>query len=215
MGHYYRRRAVEYEEIYHRDDPKRRDELEKIASALRDGLADKDVLEVACGTGYWTQLLSRTARSITAVDIAEEMLDIAKMKTYSCPVRFQLGDAFSLPPLEGRPFGGGLANFWLSHIPHSRFGSFVEGFRRQLRSGATVFIADNVYVPGVGGELVRKEGEEDTYKLRELKDGSTHLVLKNYYSRKELLSAFGSYGVEVKPEDVFYGECYWFLNYQV
>ena len=56
----------------------------------------------------------------------------------------------------------------------------------QLAIGATpvghetiVFVADNVYVPGIGGELVRKSSSADTFKLRELGDGSKHEVLKN------------------------------------
>ncbi len=69
MEDYYRKRALEYEEVYHRNDLRRKAELEKISSTLQEKLAGMDVLEVACGTGYWTQLLSRTAKSITAIDI--------------------------------------------------------------------------------------------------------------------------------------------------
>ncbi len=35
MEDYYRKRALEYEEVYHRDDPKRKEELEKISAAMQ------------------------------------------------------------------------------------------------------------------------------------------------------------------------------------
>ncbi|MGA2198467.1 MAG: hypothetical protein ABSG45_00870 [Nitrososphaerales archaeon] len=50
MEDYYGKRTFEYEEVYHRDDPRRKAELDKISSALQMRLAAKDVLEVACGT---------------------------------------------------------------------------------------------------------------------------------------------------------------------
>ena len=66
LGEYYRKRAEEYEEIYHREDPIRQHEQDLITYSMQEALKDRDVLEVACGTGYCTQFLSETARSITA-----------------------------------------------------------------------------------------------------------------------------------------------------
>lgn len=38
-----------------------------------DYLAGRRVLEVACGTGYWTKTLSETAERIVAKDIGEDV----------------------------------------------------------------------------------------------------------------------------------------------
>ena len=83
-------------------------------------------------------------------------------------------------------FDYGLANFWFSHIPRNRIESFLQSFHERLGSGTQVFIADNVYVPGRGGELITPTDSEDTYKRRELADGSKHEILKNYFSYEEL-----------------------------
>jgi len=83
MEEYYRRCAEEYEEIYQRSDPVWRQELNKIADALRQVFKGRRVLEIACGTGYWTQLLSETAQSIVAPDILQEMLEIAEKNNTS------------------------------------------------------------------------------------------------------------------------------------
>lgn len=214
MEEYYRRRAEEYEAIYHRDDPVRREELQILASALRKTLKDRKILEIACGTGYWTQVLAKAARSIVAIDVAQEMLEIAKRKDYECPVSFCKEDAYTLAFKKGA-FDGGLANFWFSHIPKSKIGCFMQGFHRVLQSRSKVFMADNVYVPGVGGKLVVRKGEEDTYKLRKLKNGSEHLILKNYFSRKELTEIFSKYDRGFDMENVFYGKCFWYVTYTV
>ncbi|HMC28611.1 MAG TPA: hypothetical protein VKM56_12545, partial [Verrucomicrobiae bacterium] len=55
MVEYYSQRAPEYDEIYHRDDRARQDDLVKMGTFLQSTFAARRVLEVACGTGYWTR----------------------------------------------------------------------------------------------------------------------------------------------------------------
>ena len=214
MENYYSRRAEEYEEIYHRDDPVRQEEQKKIENALKETLKGRRVLEIACGTGYWTQFLSETAQSIVAIDIVQEVLEIAKRKQYRCPISFHLEDAYNLS-FEDDSFDGGLANFWYSHIPKNRIDSFLKGFHRVLKSRSKVFIADNIYIPGIGGELVKKEGDENTYKLRRLKDGSKNLVLKNYFSTNELVEIFCRHVKGFSRKNIFYGNCFWYITYEL
>ena len=53
---YYAARAGEYDRIYQK--PERQVDLRKIESWLQTTLAGRAVLEIACGTGYWTQFYS-------------------------------------------------------------------------------------------------------------------------------------------------------------
>ena len=55
MQNYYNRRAAEYEQIYRRDDPARQAELSSLTLAMQQTLAGRRVLELACGTGFWTE----------------------------------------------------------------------------------------------------------------------------------------------------------------
>lgn len=213
MEEYYRRRAREYDEMYHLRDPAWQEELNKIACALRGALKGKRVLEIACGTGYWTQILSETAQTIVATDITHEMLEIAKRKQYHCPVSFCKKDAYHVSFKTGA-FNGGLANFWLSHIPKNRIDTFLRGFHRVLQADSQVFMTDNVYVPGIGGEFITKESDENTYKLRRLKDGSKHLVLKNYLSIDELTEIFSKHAKKFWKKDIFYGNYFWYILYE-
>lgn len=210
LGEYYSLRANEYEQIYFRSEPARQGEISEIAELLKDVVKDRNVLEVACGTGYWTAIAAETAGKILATDISEQMLTIARQKKLPTnKVELRLCDAYSLHSIE-ETFGAGLANFWLSHVPKAKLISFLEGFHARLKAGAGVFIADNVFVPGVGGELIKEKGCEDSYKLRRLSDGSEHKVLKNYYNEDELRDIFERFSTELMIKT---GSCYWWMSY--
>jgi len=212
LEQYYGRLAQEYERVYHRDDPVRQSELASITSAVKDALFGRRVLELACGTGFWTEVVAETARCIVAIDISPEMLAIARGKGLAPDrVEFRLGDAYTLEPVPGT-FDTGLANFWLSHVPKRRIDEFLRGFHRRLGTGAIVFMADNVYVPGIGGELVTRVGIEDTFKLRELPDGSKHEVLKNYYDADQPRSILAPRATDLQ---VHVGKCFWWVGYVV
>jgi len=209
---YYNRRAKEYEEIYHRKDPIRQKELAEIATMMKDVLSNRCVLEIACGTGFWTAVTAEVAEKVVAIDISDEMLAIAKAKGLSNKrVKFCNADAYSLDSIK-KTFDAGLANFWLSHVPKSQLNDFLRGFNKKLISGAVVFMADNIHVPGIGGELIRESGCEDTFKLRELSDGSKYKVLKNYYDASQLLEIFEPFSLGLK---VRMGDRSWWLNYLV
>ncbi len=142
---YYRRRAGEYDEIYEWRDPHRQEEQELLGDAMKRSLRGRRVLEVACGTGYWTEVLSESARMITATDIGEEVIELAKKKRYHCPVRFKREDAYDLS-FDDASFDGGFAFSWFSHMPRHRIDPFLKDFHRVLQDGSRVFIADNVYI---------------------------------------------------------------------
>jgi len=211
---YYARRANEYEEIYHRDDPQRQKEQLEIQLSIKEAIKGADVLEVACGTGYWTQFASETAHSIVATDFNQEVLDIAKRKKCSCPVSLIKADAYNLP-FEPGTFTGGLANFWFSHVPKNRIGDFLNGFHKTLKAGSYVFMADNMNVAGIGGDLLSKEGDENTYKLRTLKDGTQQEILKNYFTKEELLQIFQKYDPALTGNNISVGQCFWYIKYKI
>jgi len=212
LVNYYRQRAKEYEDVYEWRDPQRQEEQDLMAETIKEYLRGRDVLDLACGTGYWDRILSETARTITGIDVSTEVLEIARTKEYGCPAEFRVGDAYE-PPFEEASFDGALTTFWLSHIPRDRVHTFLESMHRVLKRGSRVFVADNTYIEGVGGPLVREEGDENTYKLRTLKDGGRHLVLKNYYAQAELVKLFGRHVEGFAESNVFYGHCFWWAHY--
>ena len=129
---YYRERADSYEEIYYRDQPARRKEIDDEAGRVRDLAAGKTVLELACGTGYWTKIMSESARSITASDLSEEMLAMARRKPLVAPVTFVQADMFT-HAWEPKAFDLVAVGFWLSHQPKQEYEQFFDLIERPDR----------------------------------------------------------------------------------
>jgi len=181
---YYRRRAGEYEAIYAK--PERQPDLLLLKKKIAELLKRTRVLEVACGTGYWTTLIASAAESVTATDVAEEPMTIAQAKDYSRRnVRFVSSDAFNLEENLGR-FDAAFAGFWWSHIPRQRIGDFLRSLHARLEPGARVLFLDNLYVDGNSTPVSEVDTHGNTYQLRTLADGSSFRVMKNFPSKEEL-----------------------------
>jgi ubiquinone/menaquinone biosynthesis C-methylase UbiE len=132
---YYAARAPEYDDVYRK--PERQQDLRAIEQWLPRRFTDATVLEIACGTGYWTQFIAQTARHIHAVDAAPQTLRVAKDRVPADKVTFVTGDAYQLPLHLGR-FGAAFAGFWFSHVPKSRRVAFLRGLHAVLDPGAIV-----------------------------------------------------------------------------
>jgi ubiquinone/menaquinone biosynthesis C-methylase UbiE len=214
MVEYYKKRAKEYEEIYEWRDPNRQNEQDKLAKAVKDTFKGKMVLDIGCGTGYWTKIYSYVAESIVGIDINQSVLEIAKSKEYGCPVKFRIMDAFKLDFPENM-FTGALASFWLSHVEIEKIDEWIDQMHKVMKPGAVIFIADNTYIEGIGGRLVTKEGDPNTYKMRTLNDGSHHLIIKNYFSTEKLVEIFSKHTKGISEKNVFHGNCFWWIKYHL
>jgi hypothetical protein len=140
------------------------------------------------------------------------MLNIARQKAYpSQNVRFLLADAYGLDTVPGS-FDAGLANFWISHVPRAKLDAFIRGFHERLGEGSLVFMIDNLNTPGHGGEFVSEPNSADTFKLRELSDGSVHKIIKNYFEECELVELLEPHSRNLSIETATY---YWWLTYSV
>jgi demethylmenaquinone methyltransferase/2-methoxy-6-polyprenyl-1,4-benzoquinol methylase len=210
MVDYYARRAPEYERIY--EIPERQDDLQILRTKLVELLAGRDVLEIACGTGFWTEPVSRSARSILATDVNEEVIAIARTKQYGpAEVRFAIADAYGLSALRGE-FDAALAAFWWSHVPIERRESFLRALVERLHPGARIVLCDNTCVEGESTPICRTDAQGNTYQRRTLSDGSTHEVLKNYSSEAELRTLLDRHAGEIEYLGLRY---YWCVKCRV
>ena len=210
MEAYYARRAREYEKIY--DKPERQADLARLREDIPALFRGQRVLEIACGTGYWTPLIAEAASSVLAVDFSDETLQVARAKAYpKGNVVFQQGDAYALPAWPER-FSASYAGFWWSHVPLERLDAFLAGLHARLAPEARVAFMDNLYVEGSSTPLARKDAAGNTYQERRLADGSRHEVLKNFPEPGELEARLGRAGTEVK---VTRYEYYWLATYRI
>ena len=205
---YYGKRAHEYERIYHK--PERQADLAHLREHLRRVLAGRRVLELACGTGYWTAAIADAAESILATDVSEEVLAVARAKGLDpARVSFALADAYN-PLRQSLNFTAGFAAFWWSHIPRARLTAFLDRFHAGLVPDARVVFADNRFVHGSSTRICRTDAVGNTYQLRHLRDGTTHEVLKNFPSAEELRDILQPYSdtIEITTFDYFWCASY-------
>ncbi len=211
MQEYYDRRAPVYEELYLTDNPLRRRELAEMKLAALEFARNQSILEIACGTGFWTELVAGVARRILALDASPQMLKLARDKDLDASrVKFELADVYCLPDFA-ESFSAGLAGFWLSHVPLARLREFFTGFHKRLAAGARVFLCDNLLIPGMGGEFLALEGEADTFKIRKLPDGSEYRIIKNYYDEDRLLEVLDGMADNIEAH---FGQAYWWVTYE-
>lgn len=209
LAGYYAKRAAEYERIYAK--PERQADLAILLARLAQLFAGRKLLELACGTGWWTEVIAPHAASVTALDVNEEVLAIARAKRYpEGRVEFATGDAYALPDL-GRAHDALFAGFWWSHVPLARLDAFLAGAADAVAPGAMIAFLDNRYVEGSSTPIAGHDPEGNTWQQRKLDDGSTHEVLKNFPHQSELIRRAERCGrgarVELLPH-------YWLLTFR-
>jgi len=112
-----------------------------VSSALAAFHPAGRVLEFACGTGIWSELLLPFVSHLTALDGSPEMLAINAARLRSPLARHVAADIFQWQPTE--QFDTVFFGFWLSHVPPERFAEFWQLVRSCLAPGGHVFFVDS------------------------------------------------------------------------
>jgi 2-polyprenyl-3-methyl-5-hydroxy-6-metoxy-1,4-benzoquinol methylase len=212
---YYRARAHEYDEWFLRQNrydhglEHRREwfrEVEEIRKVLRSTVRGAEVLELACGTGLWTQLLAEDNKRIVAVDASPEVIEINRERVHSDKVDYHTADLFTWTPAS--TFDVVFFSFWLSHVPPARFDAFWNTVRTALRPAGQAFFIDSLLEQT---SSARDHGPVDQSGVahRKLNDGREFDVVKVFYQPDELerrLHAMGWRGwVRSTEKFFFYG----------
>lgn len=184
QAEYYAQRAGQYDAVYTR--PERQQDLARLRELVPPLVAERRVLEIAAGTGYWTEVMSRSATAITATDLNTETLQVARRREYGpARVSFLIADAYR-PDLVSGDFDLVFCGFWWSHVRRADAGRFLRGLRDRLAAGTPMILLDNRYVPGSSTPISRTGPDGDTYQQRQLADGRRFEVVKNFPTGRQL-----------------------------
>src|SRR5215813_1191819 len=186
MEIYYRDRAPEYDKFY--EVPERQHDLKRLKSWLVEHVRGRHILEIAAGTGYWTEAAAAVAKAITATDYNPEMLAIAATRNLGSNVKLRTADAFALPKF-GSPFDVGMAHMWWSHVGKERRQEFLSHFASRLEPGAAILMIDQVFVEG-RSTVSGQDEWGNLLTLRTLENGATFEIIKNYPTSEELRNDF-------------------------
>lgn len=195
---YYRARAGEYDEwalrlgrYDHGPEANARwhAEVAQVADALQGFLHERpgaNVLEIAAGTGLWTQRIAPAVQRLTALDAAPETLAINRERLGQMAERvsYVTADIFTWAPAER--FDAIFFGFWLSHVPPERFDAFWAKAREWLAPGGRVFLVDSSYNQESTARDHQLEGPEATTVERKLSGGQRFRIVKVFYTPERL-----------------------------
>jgi SAM-dependent methyltransferase len=203
---FYAKSASNHDRVY--DKPERQHDLAEMRTHVADALRGHVVLELACGTGYWTKVIADSADSVVATDINPEMIALANLRALPADkVQFGVADAWNLPDDIGS-YTAVFIGFWWSHVKREQ----QEKFLAQLRSkvgDVVLVLLDDVYVEGSSETVARTDLEGNTYQIRVAPDGERYEIPKTYPSDSALRKKLASSVREIKIVRLEY---YWMLS---
>ena len=206
MATYYAKLADKYDQDY--ATAEQQDDLDELHERVSDILADHHVLELACGTGHWTEQFADSAASVLATDINPEMLEQAKAKGLpSDKVQFRLMDAF-VPDVEG-DFTACFAGFWWSHVKRQEQAGLLAMLRKKLGKDGLLVLLDDCHVESDSTTIARTDLEGNTFQLRTLPNGERYEMLKNYPTDSALRKRFAELVKEIR---IIRLENFWMLT---
>ncbi|GAB1540392.1 hypothetical protein NUACC21_30610 [Scytonema sp. NUACC21] len=201
---YYSARADEYDQWFYRQGRYDRgqeinqiwfDEVAVVREALyKVGNVD-NILELACGTGIWTQELLKIGNKITAIDASSEVIEINRRKLGNAKVEYQQRDLFAWEP--NIEYDLVFFSFWLSHVPPILLDSFLTKIYESVRVGGKVFIIDSRFSPTSTAKNHILENNNNIYNQRKLNDGREFQVVKIFYQREQLQKKLTESGFDV------------------
>lgn len=205
LAAYYERRAPYYDAGYAK--PEKEGDLKYLKGTIPKLFLDRNVLEVAAGTGYWTHLIADSAATIVATDVNPAPLALAREREYPRGnTQFCQADAYDLAAVAGT-FDAAFVGFWWSHILLGDIDRFLHGLCSRLEANSFVVIVDN---RDASYPSSRTDSEGNKFELRRLPDGSEYEIPKNFPSRKDLSRAIGHFGTDTTVTELEY---YWMVTF--
>ena len=190
--------------------PEEQQDLAKSVKIFQKMFFNKNVFEIACGTGYWTEQISRSAASVFATDINENVIEIAKERKLSGNVTFEVADLFEVKTNFNYDalFGG----FIWSHILIEELDNFLNKVTKPLKSNSTIAFIDSRHVRDGFHDLrsISKTDENgNTFQIRTLENGMSYQVLKNFPSEEFLVQKLSRVAHDINYIEL---EHYWIAS---
>ncbi|MBU0982228.1 MAG: class I SAM-dependent methyltransferase [candidate division Zixibacteria bacterium] len=198
MNAYYDARAPWHDQYMSYESSDRMEELlAPVIDVLGGLVTDRNVLELACGTGNWTKVLAKRAAMVTALDKSPRSLEIARTKLAGYTNVFLVqGDAYALEAVTDS-YDVVFSADWWSHIPRDMVPSVLESTVRLSKPGSPVVFLDMLFREAFTDEPSRYDSSGNRIFLRRLPDGSEYEVVKNFPDKAALIRTLAPYANDI------------------
>ena len=216
---YYKLRAGEYDQWWYRQGRYDRgpaanatwfNEADQTRKALKQVSLTGRILELAPGTGIWTEMLIQEATTLTAIDASSEMMSINKDRVNSPRVSYRVANLFDWQP--DQHYDAVFFGFWLSHVPRERLPAFLQQVSRSLPAKGKIFFVDGLRTHSSTAIDHQLPPENTQILTRKLDDGQSFDIIKVFYEANELIDACSQAGLLINicqtPTYFYYGSGY-------
>lgn len=202
MMQYYDERAAEYDEIFegkgpatYRSEYYARD-IEEIRKFMGD-FGRGNIIDIACGSGYWIQYYYERCRTFTFIDQSEKMLKQCRKKIdfYGIAGRALVikGDILEHEFAEECAYDSAVIGFLLGHFTPEQETILFDKLKYILKPGSEILVIDSTWTR----ERAKKQNKEDIAE-RHLNDGRSFKIYKRYFDEGDLAAILDKYGITVK-----------------
>jgi ubiquinone/menaquinone biosynthesis C-methylase UbiE len=198
LAQYYAVNADNYDQVYAQEV--RFDDLDDLQEMVAELFQDHKVLELGCGTAYWTDLIAETAQSVYATDFSQEMLDLAETRGLDEDVvSFGLMDAFDLPEgLQGQYTAVFIGNLW-RHVRREEQEKYLKTLRAKLGKDVLLVVLDES-LDDAGPVIARTDLEGNTFHIMTADDGQRYEIMQNYLTDSTLRKRFADHAKQIRIE---------------
>lgn len=194
---FYAKSASNHDRVY--DKPERQDDLEDMRERLADVLDGHNVLELACGTGYWTRVIMESAKHVHATDINPEMLAMAALRALPAEyASFSQADAWDIPEALAKDITAVFIGFWWSHIKREEQDRFLALLRARFGKDLLLVLLDDSWVEDESPTVARTDLQGNTHHIFLTGEGERYEVTKNYPTDSYLRKKLGTAAREIK-----------------
>lgn len=187
----------------------RANDLARVRERLAQLVRGQTVLELACGTGYWTEVIAATADKVLATDILDTMLARAQTRRFpEGKVAFRRVDGLDLPDDLGT-FSCVFIGFWWSHLKRDEQDGLLAQLRARLGQDVVLILLDDAYVEGSSATVARTDAQGNTYEIVAAPDGERFELPKSYPADSALRKRLADGVREIRIERLTY---YWMLT---
>ncbi|MYN19072.1 methyltransferase domain-containing protein [Rugamonas sp. FT107W] len=203
LAQFYAVNADNYDQVYAQEE--RFDDLDDLQEMVAELFQGHKVLELACGTAYWTDLIAEVAESVHATDLVPEMIALAETRGLDEDVvTFGVMDAFNLPDgLEGKYTAVFAAGLW-AHVKREDQEKYLKTLRAKLGKDVLLVLLDESYVDGNSMVFARTDLEGNTFQILTADDGQRYEVMKNYLTDSTLRKRFAASARQIRVERLEY-----------
>lgn len=131
---------------------------------------NKIVLDIACGTGYGSQILASSAKNVIGVDLSDEAIEYAK-KNYSAKnLIYKQGSAYKIP-VDNKSVDMVVSMETIEHLDKPEI--FLKEVKRVLRSDGLFIVStpnDNEFT------------DSNIYHIHQFRKNELNLMLSKYFS---------------------------------